>query len=87
MALEAAHLYRYAELGVHMEDGGLLMRANIHTLFDLGLITIKTESGLIHIDDEIRSFESYGELHLQPVKQKLSRGQHQWLKLHWAQHQ
>jgi len=70
-----------------MEDGGLLMQADIHTLFDLGLITIDTESGLIHIDDEIRSFESYGELHLQPVRQKLSRGQHQWLKLHWAQHQ
>lgn len=87
MALEAAHLYRYAELGVHMEDGGLLMRADIHTLFDLGLITINPESGHIHIDDEIRSFEYYGELHLQPVKHKLSRGQHQWLKLHWAQHQ
>ena len=41
-ALEAAHIYPYSEGGDHTNDlrNGLLLRADIHTLFDLGLIKV-----------------------------------------------
>jgi len=37
--LDAAHLYSYAERPVHEEDGGLLLRADMHRLFDRFLLT------------------------------------------------
>lgn len=37
--LDAAHLYTYAERPVHEEDGGLLLRADVHRMFDRLLIT------------------------------------------------
>ncbi len=45
-ALEAAHIYPYSEGGEHTNDlrNGLLLRADIHTLFDLGLLRVAPES-------------------------------------------
>ena len=45
-ALEAAHIYSYSEGGEYTNDlrNGLLLRADIHTLFDLGLLKITPES-------------------------------------------
>ena len=40
--LEAAHIQAYSEAGTFEVSNGLLLRADIHTLFDLGLITIDT---------------------------------------------
>lgn len=37
--LDAAHLYTYAERPVHEDDGGLLLRADVHRMFDRLLIT------------------------------------------------
>ncbi|WP_426564285.1 HNH endonuclease [Angustibacter sp. McL0619] len=37
--LDAAHLDAYAERHVHEEDGGLLLRADVHRLFDRLLLT------------------------------------------------
>ena len=41
-ALEAAHIYPYSEGGDYTNDlrNGLLLRADIHTLFDLGLLKV-----------------------------------------------
>jgi predicted restriction endonuclease len=39
-ALEAAHITPYCETGVNAIYNGLLLQADIHTLFDLSLITI-----------------------------------------------
>lgn len=38
--LDAAHLYSYANQGEHHLDGGLLLRADVHRLFDRLLVTI-----------------------------------------------
>lgn len=38
--LDAAHLYSYADRGEHHVDGGLLLRADVHRLFDRLLVTI-----------------------------------------------
>jgi len=39
-ALEAAHIKPYAELGDHKIENGLLMRRDLHALFDTGYITV-----------------------------------------------
>lgn len=40
-ALDAAHLYSYARTGVHFRNAGLLLRKDLHRLFDKGLITVR----------------------------------------------
>jgi hypothetical protein len=41
-ALEAAHILPFAESGMNSPKNGLLLRADIHTLFDLRLIAVDT---------------------------------------------
>ncbi|HEV2249702.1 MAG TPA: HNH endonuclease [Candidatus Limnocylindria bacterium] len=41
--LEAAHIRSYANDGPHSVDNGLLLRADLHTLFDRGYITVTTD--------------------------------------------
>ena len=43
-ALEAAHISPYRGEGSHHAQNGLLLRADIHSLFDLGLIGVDPES-------------------------------------------
>jgi len=40
--LEAAHILPVSRGGIHSPDNGLLLRADIHKLFDLGYVTIDT---------------------------------------------
>ena len=39
-ALEAAHIHRYSDGGTHEPKNGLLLRGDIHRLFDRGYVTI-----------------------------------------------
>ena len=48
-ALEAAHIRTYATGGTNHLSNGLLLRADLHTLFDLGLISIEPEAMVILI--------------------------------------
>ncbi len=41
--LEAAHIRPYAEQGPHDVKNGLLLRSDLHTLFDQGYITVTTD--------------------------------------------
>ena len=41
--LEAAHIQPYAEHGPHLTANGLLLRSDLHTLFDRGYITVTDE--------------------------------------------
>jgi putative restriction endonuclease len=41
--LQAAHIRPYAEGGAHRTDNGLLLRSDLHTLFDRGYITISSD--------------------------------------------
>jgi len=43
-ALEAAHLRRYGDGGSYEVSNGILLRADLHTLFDLGLLGIDPSS-------------------------------------------
>ena len=42
-ALEAAHIRPYAEGGEHSAANGILMRRDIHSLFDAGYVTVTSD--------------------------------------------
>ncbi|MEV7198891.1 HNH endonuclease signature motif containing protein [Streptomyces griseoluteus] len=81
--LEAAHLYSYAESGEHHDYGGLLLRRDIHALFDRGQITVDPASGLIDIAPGLRSYPLYADLHGQPLAVQLRPEHRVWLEAHW----
>ena len=43
-ALEAAHIIPYSESPINRVENGILLRSDIHTLFDLGLLAIDTSN-------------------------------------------
>jgi len=55
--LEAAHIKPYSLEGPHSTSNGLLLRKDIHTLFDRGYITIDED---LHIEVSKRIKEDYG---------------------------
>ncbi|MBD2778702.1 tetratricopeptide repeat protein [Iningainema tapete] len=60
-ALEAAHIIPYIETENNHPSNGLLLRADIHTLFDLNLIAINPETMRVHLAPSLRR-TSYGEM-------------------------
>jgi HNH endonuclease len=60
-ALEAAHILPYAETGWNSLSNGLLLRADIHTLFDLGLLRIHPEKLEVVLSDSLKH-SKYAEL-------------------------
>ncbi|WP_240789153.1 HNH endonuclease [Pseudomonas kribbensis] len=61
-ALEAAHIHPYLGDQTDMISNGLLLRADIHTLFDLGLIWIDPKNLSIQISERIRKSSEYASL-------------------------
>jgi putative restriction endonuclease len=55
--LQAAHIRPFAQKGPHSVDNGLLLRSDLHTLFDQGYITV-TPSGRLEVSRRI-----YDEFH------------------------
>jgi putative restriction endonuclease len=53
IALEAAHILPYAREGQHEVNNGLLLRADFHRLFDVGLLTV-TPDFKIRVSPRIR---------------------------------
>jgi hypothetical protein len=43
-ALEAAHIERHADSALQDVTNGLLLRADLHTLFDLGLLRVRPDT-------------------------------------------
>lgn len=60
--LEAAHINSFAQTGEHHLNGGLLLRRDIHSLFDANLVTVNPDSWKIQIAPRLRSFETYKPL-------------------------
>lgn len=66
-ALEAAHLRPHSELEDYRVCNGLLLRADIHTLFDLRLVSIDPESGTVCVSQKLGpTYQGYAgqSLHL-----------------------
>ena len=60
-ALEAAHITPYRGPDTNSPGNGLLLRADIHTLWDLGLIAVDEATGRMLVKPSLRG-TSYGEL-------------------------
>jgi len=55
--LEASHIKPYSQDGPHLVTNGLLLRQDIHTLFDRGYITVN-ENNIVEVSKRIK--EDYG---------------------------
>ena len=53
----------YASVSEHHSCGGMLIRKDLHRLFDLGLLRVDPDALVIHIHEEIRDIPAYGDLH------------------------
>jgi putative restriction endonuclease len=69
--LEAAHVKPYAEGGQHELTNGILLRSDLHTLFDRGNVTITPDYRLEvsrRIRDEFENGRDYYALHGRDVR-------------------
>jgi hypothetical protein len=61
--LEAAHIQSYSKLGTNSVTNGLLLRSDLHVLFDLFMVSVDPESGSIYCSQAIRDLPPYRHLH------------------------
>jgi tetratricopeptide (TPR) repeat protein len=66
-ALEAAHIIPYSETENNDPTNGLLLRADIHTLFDLNMLVIHPEKLMISLHPDLRKTQ-YQNLHNQKLR-------------------
>jgi putative restriction endonuclease len=69
-ALEAAHIRPYGEGGDHDARNGLLLRRDIHSLFDAGYVTVTPDARFEvsrRIKEEFENGRHYYELHGKPI--------------------
>ena len=59
--LEACHIVPYRGPSTNHPGNGILLRADLHTLFDLGLIAIDSATGAIIVSDQLEG-TAYGSL-------------------------
>jgi hypothetical protein len=65
--LEAAHIKPYLGDHTNVVSNGLLLRADLHTLFDLRLLRINPETHRVVVAPALRASE-YGRFHGRPLK-------------------
>ncbi|MFF4246114.1 HNH endonuclease [Streptomyces sp. NPDC001822] len=86
VVLEAAHLYSYAANGKHHTFGGLLLRRDVHRLFDLGQIAIDPSALTLDVTAGTRKYPDYGKLHGQPLTVPVTKAHKKWIAEHWDMH-
>ena len=69
--LNAAHIKPYSEEGPHVIQNGLLLRTDLHTLFDKGYITID-DKYTINVSDRLRDDFGNGKIYYVHHGQKLT---------------
>ncbi|HMO41556.1 MAG TPA: HNH endonuclease [Kiritimatiellia bacterium] len=83
--LEAAHIVPYARGGLHRVDNGILLRRDLHRLFDLGYVTVSSDyrfrvgsrlrqefnNGRLYYELNGQSIHLPGQTQLQPNKEYL----------------
>ena len=57
--LEAAHIFPYRNNSHNQISNGVLLRADIHTLFDIDMIAISPIDHTIHLNDTLKKSEYY----------------------------
>lgn len=84
--LEACHLYSYAETGVHLEHGGLLLRRDLHALFDLGLIAFEPPDFKLRVSPALDGYDTYTVLRGRELEVPITAARREWLLAHWELH-
>ncbi len=84
--LDAGHLYSYAALGEHRPHGGLMLRRDIHRLFDDGLLAVDPARLRVDVAPELATYPQYAKLHAEPLSVTLKDAQVDWLGKHWDEH-
>ena len=68
--LEAAHIRPFAEVETHYVRNGLLLRSDLHRLFDAGYVTVTPEHRVeasARMRDDFNDGENYMKLHGSPI--------------------
>lgn len=83
-ALEAAHIVPYKGVQTNHPTNGLLLRADMHDLFDLGLIAVDTDSMQLKLAAELAGtkYEPYADQPLWLPKDAVARPNLEALDLH-----
>jgi predicted restriction endonuclease len=72
--LEAAHIHRYMGKVTNLVSNGLLLRADVHTLFDLNLVGVDATTMRICVAPSLAG-SSYEELAGRPLASPVINGQ------------
>ena len=83
--LEAAHLVQYAEHGVHDFNAGLLLRRDLHTLFDRKLLSVNPNSWRVELSPHLRHISGYVDLEGADLKAPKKPKMTGILALHYAE--
>ena len=84
--LEAGHLYSYAQLGIHHEHGGLMLRRDVHRLFDDGQLSVEPTHLRIDVGPDLARYPQYARLHGRGLTLSVNDQQAEWLHTHWQEH-
>ncbi|MGJ9414128.1 HNH endonuclease [Aeromicrobium sp. CF4.19] len=84
--LDAGHLYSYAQLGEHFEHGGLLLRRDVHRLFDDGSLAVHPGTLKVDVGNDLETFPQYARLHDRPLAVQVNDERVEWLQKHWNEH-
>src|SRR5690606_1469540 len=84
--LEAGHLYSYAQLGTHFQHGGLMLRRDIHRLFDDGSLAVDPSRLRVDVAPDLANFPQYARLDGERLAMRLRDEQVAWLSKHWEEH-
>jgi hypothetical protein len=83
--LEAAHIRPFAKFESHFLSGGLLLRRDLHALFDRSMLRIDPTKWQVEVSPEIKAFPSYQSFHLQKVVPPAANPPNaEWLAEHYS---
>lgn len=85
-ALHAAHLVSFAATGEHDTRKGLMLRSDIHVLFDAGYLAVNPRTMLIDVAPSIAAYEAYGQLNGRALYPSVGNPVRRLLEMHWQQH-
>ena len=83
--LEAVHLFPHTESGINKLDNGLLLRADLHSLFDAGLLRVHPETLGVELDGSLRGTD-YWQYQGKTLCKRADGGRpsKEWLSKRWG---
>ncbi len=80
--LDAAHILSVEYGGDYKPNNGLLLRADLHRLFDANLMAIDPATGKVHFKDKSKHYNKYDQKIVD-----ISKASRENLKIHWRKFQ